>query len=655
MERKSKKMDRVLGARIFTLVLMDLFAVNLSALGALLLRFELSISALAESGFVQAYLKTALVYSAAAIVLFALCRLYRSLWQYASIDELRYIIFAAAAATAVQMAVGRLMGVYLPRSMPILNLLLLFLALTLIRYSYRIARRLFRQRGTVLRRTMLIGAGAAGAVVMRELKRSPHSQNEIVCIIDDDPGKKHTLLAGVPVIGGRECIAWAAEEYRVTDIIFAIPTASRSDTRQIIELCQKTGCKLQMLPGIYQLASGQISVKQIRDVQVEDLLGRDKVQTNLSEIGAYIHGKTVLVTGGGGSIGSELCRQIACQQPSRLIIFDIYENNAYAIQQELHYTHPELELVTLIGSVRDKSRVDAVFAEYHPQIVCHAAAHKHVPLMEDSPNEAVKNNIFGTLNTARAADRYGAEVFVLISTDKAVNPTNVMGASKRVCEMIVQVMGQRSKTRFAAVRFGNVLCSNGSVIPLFKAQIERGGPVTVTHRDIIRYFMTIPEAVALVLQTCCYAKDGEVFVLDMGEPVRIDDLARNMIRLSGFEPDVDIPVVYTGLRPGEKLFEELLMNDEGLERTANELIFIGHFNDFDRDVLMEQLDDLAEASSHNSSEIRTLLQRIVPTYRPAEAEPVQKMPVNTQSKQETEEKAGRKPLHIPAAAAGVMR
>ena len=410
-----------------------------------------------------------------------------------------------------------------------------------------------------------------------------------------------------------------------------------------------------MLPGIYQLASGQISVKQIRDVQVEDLLGRDKVQTNLSEIGAYIHGKTVLVTGGGGSIGSELCRQIACQQPSRLIIFDIYENNAYAIQQELHYTHPELELVTLIGSVRDKSRVDAVFAEYHPQIVCHAAAHKHVPLMEDSPNEAVKNNIFGTLNTARAADRYGAEVFVLISTDKAVNPTNVMGASKRVCEMIVQVMGQRSKTRFAAVRFGNVLCSNGSVIPLFKAQIERGGPVTVTHRDIIRYFMTIPEAVALVLQTCCYAKDGEVFVLDMGEPVRIDDLARNMIRLSGFEPDVDIPVVYTGLRPGEKLFEELLMNDEGLERTANELIFIGHFNDFDRDVLMEQLDDLAEASSHNSSEIRTLLQRIVPTYRPAEAEPVQKMPVNTQSKQETEEKAGRKPLHIPAAAAGVMR
>lgn len=656
MEEKSRKIDRVLGLRIVTLMLLDLFAVNLSALGALLLRFELSIGALAESGFAQAYLKTAPLYSAAAILLFALCRLYRSLWQYASIDELRYIILAAAAATAAQMGTARLMNVYLPRSMPILNLLFLFLALTLIRYSYRIARRLFRRHDDALRRTMLIGAGAAGAMVLRELKRSPHSQNEIVCIIDDDSSKKHTLLAGVPVVGGRDCIVQAAEGYRVTDIIFAIPTASRSDTRQIIEICQRTGCKLQMLPGIYQLASGQISVKQIRDVQVEDLLGRDKVQTNLSEIGAYICGKTVLVTGGGGSIGSELCRQIARQQPERLIIFDIYENNAYAIQQELRYTHPELELVTLIGSVRDRPRVEAVFAEYHPQIVCHAAAHKHVPLMEDSPNEAVKNNIFGTLNTARAADRYGAEAFVLISTDKAVNPTNVMGASKRVCEMIVQVMGQRSKTRFAAVRFGNVLGSNGSVIPLFEAQIEHGGPVTVTHRDIIRYFMTIPEAVSLVLQTCCYAKDGEVFVLDMGEPVRIDDLARNMIRLSGFEPDVDIPVVYTGLRPGEKLFEELLMNDEGLEKTANELIFVGHFNDFDRDVLMAQLDDLAEASSHNDSGIRALLQRIVPTYHSAEARAAaQETPAAAQNEAGAEEKIDHKPAHIPAAAVGVIR
>ena len=505
--------------------------------------------------------------------------------------------------------------------MPILNLLFLFLALTLIRCFYRIARRLFRKHDAPLRRTMLIGAGAAGAMVLRELKRSQSSQNDVVCIIDDDPEKKNTLLGGVPVVGDRSCILDAAADYHVTDIIFAIPTASRSDTRRIIEICQKTGCKMQILPGIYQLASGQIRVKQIRDVQVEDLLGRDKIQPDLSEIGAHIGGKVVLVTGGGGSIGSELCRRIAEHHPKRLIIFDIYENNAYSIQQELHFTHPELDLVTLIGSVRDQARIESVFATYHPQLVCHAAAHKHVPLMEDSPNEAVKNNVFGTLNTARAADHYGAETFILISTDKAVNPTNVMGASKRVCEMIVQVMGQHSKTKFAAVRFGNVLGSNGSVIPLFKSQIAHGGPVTVTHPDIIRYFMTISEAVSLVLQACCYARGGEVFVLDMGEPVRIDDLARNMIRLSGFEPDVDIPVVYTGLRPGEKLYEELLMNDEGLEKTPNELIFIGHFNDFDRNLLMERLKSLDVACHNNSSEIRSVLQQIVPTYHPnAEAQ-----------------------------------
>ena len=647
MEEKSKKVDRALEKRVLTLILLDYLAVNLSALGALLVRFELSIGSLAESGFVEAYLKIAPIYSAAAILLFTLCRLYRSLWQYASIDELRYITVAAVLATVLEIAVSALMGVYLPRSMPILNLLFLFLSLTLIRYSYRIARRLFHRHTASLRRTMLIGAGAAGAMVLRELKRSPHSENEIVCVIDDDPSKKHTLLAGVKVVGGRECIEQAVEQFSVSDIIFAIPTASRSDTRQIIEICQRTGCKLQILPGLYQLASGQISAKQIRNVQVEDLLGRDKVQTNLSEIGGYFRGKTVLVTGGGGSIGSELCRQIARLAPKKLIIFDIYENNAYAIQQELHYTCPELDLVTLIGSVRDRARIESVFAQYRPQIVCHAAAHKHVPLMEDSPNEAVKNNIFGTLNTARAADRYGAEAFVLISTDKAVNPTNVMGASKRVCEMIVQVMGQRSKTRFAAVRFGNVLGSNGSVIPLFKSQIEHGGPVTVTHRDIIRYFMTIPEAVSLVLQTCCYAKDGEVFVLDMGEPVRIDDLARNMIRLSGFEPDVDIPIVYTGLRPGEKLFEELLMTDEGLDKTANELIFVGHFNDFDRNVLLSQLDELAEASSRNSGEIRALLQKIVPTYHPARVQV---------SAPETGNKKDRKPAaRVPVAAAGVIQ
>ena len=618
MQPRHEKQDHVLGRRIFTLILMDLLAINISALAALLVRFEFDISALAESGFVQVYLETAPVYSLGSIGLFALFHLYRSLWRYASIDELRYIILSAVSASLFEFLLCRLLNAYLPLSMPILNLLFLFLSLTLTRYSYRIARRLFKRHEGAMRRTMLIGAGAAGAMVVRELKRSPHSQNEIVCIVDDDPAKKNSLLSGVPVVGGRDCIPDAVEKFHVTDIIFAIPTASRADTRRVIEICQSTGCRLQSLPGIYQLASGQIRVKQIRDVQVEDLLGRDKVQPNLSEIGAHIAGKVVLVTGGGGSIGSELCRQIARQHPKQLIIFDIYENNAYAIQQELRFSHPELDLVTLIGSVRDPARVEAVFAAYRPQLVCHAAAHKHVPLMEDSPNEAIKNNVFGTLNTARAADKFGAEAFILISTDKAVNPTNVMGASKRICEMIVQVMGQHSKTRFAAVRFGNVLGSNGSVIPLFKSQIEHGGPVTVTHRDIIRYFMTISEAVSLVLQACCYAQGGEVFVLDMGEPVRIDDLARNMIRLSGFEPDVDIPIVYTGLRPGEKLYEELLMNDEGLDKAPNELIFIGHFNDFDRELLLERLDELDHACRCDSCDIRPLLRQIVPTYHPAE-------------------------------------
>ena len=499
MEKEKKPVDTVRHSRVVTLLLLDILAVNAMVLAALLLRFELNIGALEESGYVQAYLRSAPVYTVACIAIFALFRLYRSLWEYASVDELRYIILSAVFATLAGMLIWHAMGIALPRSLPILNLLFLFLALTLIRYFYRIARRWFRRSDAALRRTMLIGAGAGGAMVLRELQRSQRSQNRIVCIIDDDAQKQGTYLLAVPIVGGRDMIEKAVEKYRVSDIILAIPTLSPQNKRQIIEICQRTGCRTQILPGLYQLASGQVRVKQIRDIQVEDLLGRDKVQTDLNEVGAYLAGKTVLVTGGGGSIGSELCRQIAQQKPKRLIIFDIYENNAYAIQQELRVLHPELDLVTLIGSVRDEARIESVFAEYRPQIVCHAAAHKHVPLMEDSPNEAIKNNVFGTLQTARAADRYGAEAFILISTDKAVNPTSVMGASKRICEMIVQVMGQSSKTRFAAVRFGNVLGSNGSVIPLFLSQIKRGGPVTVTHRDIIRYFMTISEAVSLVL------------------------------------------------------------------------------------------------------------------------------------------------------------
>ena len=605
-------------SRVMTLVLLDIIMVNIVVLGAMWVRLEFSFRLLEESGFVEGYLKVAPVYTVVCLVIFTFFRLYRSLWEYASIDELRYIILAAVAAAAGGCVISNLMGVYLPRSLPVLNGVFLFLGLTGERYAYRVARR-WRNRlsESRLRPTMLIGAGAGGAMALQELHTSSHSQNRVVCIIDDDPAKKGSLLKGVEVVGGREEILRAVERFGVTDIILAIPTASQKDKRDIIDICQKTSCRLQTLPSLYQLASGQVSVKQIRDVKVEDLLGRDRVQVNLGEIGAYIQGKTVLVTGGGGSIGSELCRQVARQQPRQLIIFDIYENNAYAIQQELKYRYPELDLVVLIGSVRDKERVEQIFDFYRPEIVCHAAAHKHVPLMEDSPNEAVKNNVFGTLNVAKMADTYGVESFVLISSDKAVNPTNVMGASKRICEMIIQVLSQHSRTRFVAVRFGNVLGSNGSVIPLFRSQIERGGPVTVTHRDIVRYFMTISEAVSLVLQACVYAKGGEVFVLDMGEPVRIDDLARKMIRLSGFEPDVDIPIVYTGLRPGEKLYEELLMQDEGLDKTPNELIFIGHFNDFDRERLIERLEELEEASRSNSDHIRDLIRQLVKTYHPA--------------------------------------
>lgn len=619
MSVHGKKVDWVRLSRILALIILDTVLINAAALGALLFRFEFSFEALSESGFVDAYFKVAPYYTIVSILIFALLRLYRSLWEFASIDEIRNLAIAAVFAAAAGFLLCQVIQVYLPRSMPVLNAMLLFLGMASIRYAYRVSKRLVHRPSETRRLTMLVGGGSGGAMVLRELQRSEHSLNKVVCVIDDDPTKQGSFLLGVKIVGGRESIEYYAEKYHVTDIILAMPSASFKDRRQILEICQRTKCRLQTLPGLYQLASGQVSVQQIRNVAVEDLLGRDKVQVDLSEIGGYIVGKTVLVTGGGGSIGSELCRQIAAHQPKRLIIFDIYENNAYDIQQELRRSYPNLDLIVLIGSVRDKTRVDMLFEEYHPEIVCHAAAHKHVPLMEDSPNEAIKNNVFGTYNVAHAADTYGAETFVLISSDKAVNPTNIMGASKRICEMIIQVMGQHSKTKYTAVRFGNVLGSNGSVIPLFKKQIEQGGPVTVTHKDIIRYFMTISEAVSLVLQACVYAKGGEVFVLDMGEPVRIDDLARNMIRLSGLEPDVDIQIVYTGLRPGEKLYEELLMKDEGLDKTPNELIYIGHFNDFDQQQMIEALKELRTACESNSEHIRDLVKDLVRTYHPEEA------------------------------------
>lgn len=461
---------------------------------------------------------------------------------------------------------------------------------------------------------MIVGAGTSGSVILKEMMTSRHTNGTVVCFVDDDLNKKGKYLNGVPIAGSREDIPSLAREYRVDEIYVAIPSAPAKERKKIIEICRETDCRIKVLPGIYQLLNGEVSVAKLREVQIEDLLGRDPIRVNLDEIMGYVQDKVILVTGGGGSIGSELCRQIAGHRPKQLIVFDVYENNAYDLQQELERTFPELNLTVLIGSVRNTHRIETVFETYRPDIVYHAAAHKHVPLMENSPNEAIKNNVFGTYKTARAAGRYGAKRFVLISTDKAVNPTNIMGASKRMCEMVVQMMDRRYKTEFVAVRFGNVLGSNGSVIPLFRKQIAEGGPVTVTHPDIIRYFMTIPEAVSLVLQAGAYAKGGEIFVLNMGEPVRILDLAKNLIRLSGYVPNEDIMIEFTGLRPGEKLYEEMLMDEEGMQDTPNKLIHIGKPIEFDEEEFQKQLDELYEIANQDSDHIKEAVQRIVPTY-----------------------------------------
>lgn len=463
---------------------------------------------------------------------------------------------------------------------------------------------------------MIIGAGQAGLTLVRELKSSNHFNSKVCCAIDDNPNKKGRLLEGVPIVGNRYDIPEKVEEYGINRIIYAIPATTGENRKAILNICKDTGCKMQTVPGVYQLINEEVSVTRLRDVEITDLLGRAQVKVNNEEILSSLEGKVVMVTGGGGSIGSELCRQIAKSAPKQLIIFDIYENNAYAIQQELVRKYKYLNLVTLIGSVRNTRRINSVMEKYRPDVVFHAAAHKHVPLMEDSPNEAIKNNVEGTYKTAQAAAKYGVKKFVLISTDKAVNPTNIMGASKRLCEMVVQMMNRQTDTDFVAVRFGNVLGSNGSVIPLFKKQIAEGGPVTVTDKNIIRYFMTIPEAVSLVLQASYYAHGGEIFVLDMGEPVKIDDMARNLIRLSGYEPDVDIKIEYTGLRPGEKLFEELLMDEEGMQATENELIFIGKPIEMDDEDFKEKLELLDRESRKESGRIKEIVAEVVPTYHP---------------------------------------
>jgi len=648
------------------LMIFDVVAINFSYFFALFMRFEFSYKSIPQEYF-MAYLKFAPIYTVFTIVIFYVLRLYSSLWRFASFNELNRVVGASAITTVFHWIGITVLFSRMPMSYYITGPIIQFCLVTAVRFSYRyitMERQRRELRDNIKHNAMIIGAGAAGQVILRELKNSNESQTRVCCMIDDNPNKWGRYMDGIPVVGGRDSIFESVDKYGIDKILVALPAAGNEQRREILNICKETGCEIKSLPGIYQLTNGEVSLSKMKKVDVVDLLGREPIKVNMDEICTYIEGKVVLVTGGGGSIGSELCRQVAKHHPKQLVIFDIYENNAYDIEQELRKNCPDLNLVVLIGSVRDSRRIEGVFEKYRPQIVYHAAAHKHVPLMENSPNEAIKNNVIGTYKTALAAMKYGTERFVLISTDKAVNPTNIMGASKRLCEMVIQSMnvicrdgrtdilpklyahtdddeayrsvlkmtaaasevtttkeqpleaGKKYITQYAAVRFGNVLGSNGSVIPLFKKQIEAGGPVTVTHPDIIRYFMTIPEAVSLVLQAGVYAQGGDIFVLDMGEPVKIDLLARNLIKLSGYTPDVDIKIVYSGLRPGEKLYEEKLMAEEGLQKTQNDLIHIGKPIPFNIEEFMKQLEMLAEVSYNNTENIEEIVAGVVKTYHP---------------------------------------
>lgn len=647
----------------FFLMVYDAIVINFSYFFALWLRFDFVFSKI-EPQYLEAWLKFTPFYTVFALAVFWFMKMYNSIWRFASSDELAKTMAANIVTTLIHIVLITVFIKRMPISYYIVGAVCQFVLTLGIRFSYRFVRleknvytRMKLQKAE--ERAMIIGAGSAGQLIIRDLLHAENAGVAPCCVIDDNPNKWERTIEGIPIVGGREDILSNVEKYKITQILFAIPSISMEERRDILNICKETSCELKILPGVYQIATGEVSISKMKPVAVEDLLGRDTVKVDMHEIEHFIEGKVILVTGGGGSIGSELCRQIVRHNPKKLIIFEIYENNAYDIQQELKRSVPDVEVETLIGSVRDTGRINWIFEEYKPQVVYHAAAHKHVPLMEDSPCEAIKNNVMGTYKTAYAALTHGCERFVLISTDKAVNPTNVMGASKRLCEMVIQSMNVVSHTKdvsklpflsmhqddrnssdmgdpvgkkplkdsdftipyqteFVAVRFGNVLGSNGSVIPLFKKQIMEGGPVTVTHPDIIRYFMTIPEAVNLVLQAGCYAKGGEIFVLDMGAPVKIDTLARNLIKLSGFKPDVDIKIEYTGLRPGEKLYEEKLMAEEGMKTTPNKLIHIGKPIDFDTEQFFKDLEMLAEHCYMNSDDIKTVVKSIVPTYQSPE-------------------------------------
>ncbi|MBR6771630.1 MAG: polysaccharide biosynthesis protein [Lachnospiraceae bacterium] len=618
MENKKKTFNAKLFYRRTCLIIYDIISIIFASYMALIIRYEFRLDHIPDH-FMDPVTRFLPVNILLTLLIFYLFRLYHSLWAFAGETELQNLVMACVSSAAVNLVGLEFVKITqqpVPKSYYIQYLFVLITMIFASRFSYRFLRsRKHKQqnkKNTIS--VMVIGAGEAANVIIKEIANSNFSTMVIRCIIDDDQGKWGSYIQGIKVLGGRDKIIECADIYEIDEIIVAMPSISRSELRKILEICKETNCKLRSLPGMYQLVNGEVNVSKLRDVEVEDLLGRDPISVDMDSILGYVQNKVVLVTGGGGSIGSELCRQIASHRPKQLIILDIYENNVYDMQQELKRKYPELKLLVLIASVRNTNRMNWIFQTYQPDIVYHAAAHKHVPLMEDSPNEAIKNNVFGTWKTAQASAFYGVKRFVLISTDKAVNPTNIMGASKRICEMIIQTFNNHYETEFVAVRFGNVLGSNGSVIPLFRKQILAGGPVTVTHPDIIRYFMTIPEAVSLVLQAGAYAKGGEIFVLDMGEPVKILDLAQNLIRLSGYRVGEDIKIEFTGLRPGEKLYEELLLDEEGMKETANKLIHIGKPIEIDETKFFVQLKKLKEASKNESQDIRPMIQEIVPTY-----------------------------------------
>jgi len=596
----------------------DIIIIAFSSYAALLLRFDLSIERVNPhyTERLVSYLPYSIIVT---LLVFLAFGLYNSIWEFASMSEAIRILIACFLSAISFFTGSMLLDMGLPRSCYIIYMLLLICLTALLRFSnktYHHILKFVRKLGRCHTNIMIIGAGRAGDLLIRDISSSAKFNNSrVVCVIDDDPEKIGSRICGVKVVGTRKDIPDAVKKYKVNQIIYSIPSALSADRTDILNICKETKCELKMLPSIYELVNGEVDLSKVRPVEIEDLLGRRPIKIDTERILGYVEGKTILVTGGGGSIGSELCRQIAGHKPGRLIILDIYENSAYDIQNELKRKHPDLNLTVLIGSVRDEKRINSIFEKYRPDIVYHAAAHKHVPLMEESPNEAIKNNVFGTLITVKAADKYGAKRFVLISTDKAVNPTNVMGATKRICEMIIQCYNRRSKTEFVAVRFGNVLGSNGSVVPLFKEQIKEGGPVTVMHPDIIRYFMTIPEAVSLVIEAGALAKGGEIFILDMGQPVKILDLAEMMIKLSGFKPYEDIDIQFTGLRPGEKLYEELLMAEEEMTQTENDLIYIGKPIEFDDDEFLAKLEKLRLALRNENCDARALISEIVPTYQ----------------------------------------